>query len=642
MKKLSIICAFALVFGFMLCPVQAQDLTMDFDGDGVGDTAWNLDPSSGTETVTVDIYVDNWDTGGWPTEPVFGAKMFLTIDNPSAVQLNSCTPYDTANGGIWDPAFSVNTAVDANTQQLEVAIFTCNPITDKLKLFSCELQCIAEEDASGPNIHLDADPGAAGTSGLAGAITPGGAACGAPHGETAGPADVELDQMPPPCQINITPDPVTIAAGASQAFDDGDSGSCIAPDQTWTTDCVNGSIDPGTGVFTADICYGADEVCTVSVSDAANSAACGVPGADCTADVTIDCQDLCLLEIYVGGYPVPPCNTFSKPGRRGLALTCGDTVQFDYCTDCDESQPGQETPCPEWSMAVDSGVPPAGTNLDADGLLTIGPDCTDLEAAAVLAITVTDTCQSVTLSDTVYVTIGEVLLSIDSINTVPGSDGVVVTLNMKNQDHAVKGIQTDIADADNYLSCTSCVADPDRAPEFMCSANEVGDVCRVVLISTNPAGLIEEGDGAVLTINYDVASGIDVECIVIEPTESKVSDRFGDQLCVCEESGEVCFFICGDLYPRECEPDMPLCGDGVVDIFDILEAIDIVLGVVDGSLCQLARADVPTGTPPYCGCIGDEICQTDGIVDIFDVLVIIDMALGKPNCCDYCATGAIY
>jgi hypothetical protein len=97
--------------------------------------------------------------------------------------------------------------------------------------------------------------------------------------------------------------------------------------------------------------------------------------------------------------------------------------------------------------------------------------------------------------------------------------------------------------------------------------------------------------------------------------------------------GDVCD-ICGDVYPRESEPEIPTCGDGVVDIFDLLEEIDFALGKEVPSACQLPRADVPTGTPPNC-------TDPDTDVDIFDILVIINMALGKPNCCDYYYFGEI-
>ena len=87
---------------------------------------------------------------------------------------------------------------------------------------------------------------------------------------------------------------------------------------------------------------------------------------------------------------------------------------------------------------------------------------------------------------------------------------------------------------------------------------------------------------------------------------------------------------------------IPNCGDGVIDISDIVAEVDSILGIIEPSDCQLTRADVPIGTLPHCGCVDDAVCLTDGTVDIFDLLVIIDAALGKANCCDYCATGQIY
>ena len=340
---------------------------------------------------------------------------------------------------------------------------------------------------------------------------------------------------------------------------------------------------------------------------------------------------------------MPPLNTYSMPGRRGLALTCGDTVQFDDCSTCDPGGIGVEVPCPEWSITVLSGTAPAGTAIDpATGLLTIGPDCTGLDAPAEIEVTVEDPCNSC-LPDSVVVVVGEVVLAVSDLTTAPGGEGVQVAVTMSNPDHRVKAIQTDIADQDNYLTCTGCAPDPDRALEYICSANDLGDTCRVVMTSTNPSGMIEEGKGVVFTVDYAVSDAAPSDdCIDITPTDSKVSDQFGCPLCVCEETGEICFKVCGDIYPRECLPEMPNCGDGVIDIFDILEEIDFILSVVIPSDCQETRADVPIGTPPYCGCIGDEVCLTDGVVDIFDVLVIIDATLGKANCCDYCATGQIY
>ncbi len=45
----------------------------------------------------------------------------------------------------------------------------------------------------------------------------------------------------------------------------------------------------------------------------------------------------------------------------------------------------------------------------------------------------------------------------------------------------------------------------------------------------------------------------------------------------------------------------PPCGDGVIDLFDILEMVDIILGLVEPTPCQVDNGDVPNGMPPYCG-----------------------------------------
>ena len=508
MNKLSIICAFALVFGFMLCPVQAADLTMDFDGDGVGDTAWNLDPSTGLETVTVDVYADNWDYVG---EPVFGVKMFLTIDNPTKVQLNSATPYDTANGGIWDPAFSLVLDQGGGVWQLEVADFNCEDITDKLKLFTLELQCIGQEDVSSPNIHLDAIT-------PAGALTPGGPACGGPHPEDAVSANVELDQMPPACTLTIIPDPTTVISEQTRTFSVNATESCTTPPQyEYSDDCVNGSVDPATGVFTATTLLGSDENCSVSVTDEANTGACSTPGSDCNADLTITKAADCRIDIKVVEPPVK-----IKPGDINLQVPVG----------------------------------------------------------------------------------------------------------MKNPSDEVVAIETLLLDEADSLICTGCIPDPVRASDFICLAFEQTDMenygrCKVIMVPLS-GGVILEGDGAVLTVDYQVVEPID-GCIDLEFRDTLIADINQDPVKVCEieeTDDDICSIRCGDVYPRED------CGDGVINIFDILDEIDFVLGILEPSDCQALQANVPTSLPPLCDDPDDEI-------NIFDVLVLIDLALGKSNCCDY-------
>ena len=92
---------------------------------------------------------------------------------------------------------------------------------------------------------------------------------------------------------------------------------------------------------------------------------------------------------------------------------------------------------------------------------------------------------------------------------------------------------------------------------------------------------------------------------------------------------------CGDLYPDESYPGAMDCGDGATDIFDILEGVALALGEKTPDACQTERANVPTGTPPYC-------VAPDEAINVLDIMVIIDMALDRPDCCSYYYLGEFY
>jgi hypothetical protein len=206
--------------------------------------------------------------------------------------------------------------------------------------------------------------------------------------------------------------------------------------------------------------------------------------------------------------------------------------------------------------------------------------------------------------------------------------------------------------AKDNMACTACFVNEDRTPEYICSAHEITDpedsaygCCRVVLFNTEPDDLIQQGDGAVALIKYDIFGDLtSKDCIPLWPYNIKVADQYNEALCAVPKQGELCFYICGDVYPQDCY-ECASCGDGTVDIFDMLEAIDIVLGIQMATPCQMLHGDVPIGIPPYCGDpsgVNPPNCGTDGVIDIFDALVIIDKALSKMNCCDYCMYGEIY
>jgi hypothetical protein len=287
--------------------------------------------------------------------------------------------------------------------------------------------------------------------------------------------------------------------------------------------------------------------------------------------------------------------------------------------------------------------------------MIVGNICDELDKSVTATVTVTDTCKNG--SDSVEIEIGQIIVDIGETTIQPNTESAALDINLINPEHSVRAITLDIKECDtaypaDNLVCTECVIDPDRALQFTCSANEQADgSCRVVLYATNPAALIAEGRGTIAQVLYSAGPEVepcgDAACIDLCAVNIKISDQFNEELCPCTNPGEVCFRTCGDIYPQDCLGGncgaVNCCGDGVIDLFDLLEAVDIILNLQTATVCQIGNGDVPNGMPPYCGNpSGTPNCETDGDIDIFDVLVMIDKALGKMNCCDYCLFGEIF
>ncbi len=420
----------------------------------------------------------------------------------------------------------------------------------------------------------------------------------------------------------------------------------------YSTDCGGGTIDPDTGVFTVPA-GAADETCTVTATDTANTNIN-------TGDVVV-----CTLPIRILAFvPLPECAVqialgrscpgeaiddpaFNRPGRRGLAATCGESIDFTVCSDCPDFDPA----CLVWDVPAE-----LGTIVQIDECcwrLTVGSICEQLDKFVTFAVTVTDTCHG-DIADRVEIDLGKVIVDIGETTVQPNIESVTVDINLTNLDHSVRAVSLDVAacDGEDNLVCTQCIIDPDRTLYFNCSAHEQADgSCRVVLYTTNPSALITEGRGTIAQIVYTAGPELETcggdACIDLCPVNISVLDQFNEDLCPCPSPGEVCFRTCGDIYPQDCIGGTcgaaTCCGDGVIDLFDILEAVDIMLNLQTATLCQIGNGDVPNGMPPYCGNPpGTPNCDTDGDIDIFDLLVIIDKALGRMNCCDYCSFGRIY
>jgi hypothetical protein len=353
----------------------------------------------------------------------------------------------------------------------------------------------------------------------------------------------------------------------------------------------------------------------------------------------------CTGNIYKGGtcdlgLPIDD-PAYNRPGRRGLALTCEDIVDFCVCTDCGN----HGAACLIWTIDPADPYLSISAISTSSARLTVGESCDELEDIREYTVTVTDTCNGWT--DSVVVELGRVAIDVPDVSIQKGGNAYTVPVTLVNRYSDVRALGADICECeggDDKMACAGCTVDPARALAFSCAVAERDDgCCSVIMFATNPAALIFRGAGPVVNVIYEPTEQFD-GCSCLRPVNRQVADRFNEALSACQSPGEICFTSCGDIYPRDCTgPNCAPCGDNAVDLYDVLEAIDIILGFSTPTDCQIDHGDVPNGLPPYCGDpAGTPDCGSDGDIDILDALVIIDMAQGRSNCCDYCQFRRIF
>ena len=147
----------------------------------------------------------------------------------------------------------------------------------------------------------------------------------------------------------------------------------------------------------------------------------------------------------------------------------------------------------------------------------------------------------------------EVTLTIGDGTGYPGSSGQVV-VSLDNQNDKVRGVELDVCDVDDYLSCTICEA-AERTSGFECIVNELGPedsqidpsrygCCNVTIFSFG-GDLIDEGNGTIFTLTFDISEDApSEECRDLTAEGLKVANKDGDPFPPSEivaESGEVCF-----------------------------------------------------------------------------------------------------
>jgi hypothetical protein len=264
-----------------------------------------------------------------------------------------------------------------------------------------------------------------------------------------------------------------------------------------------------------------------------------------------------------------------------------------------------------------------------------------------------DEAQEICINQTTTTTVipggADVVLQQKDVFYNPNEEGGVTVkkkICLDNPNDLVGGIQFDECEYDasgSPIDCMECINCEltERTTMFDCVVLELPNgCCRVIMFCKNPGCAINPGICDIVTIVFktfplsEECPGTD--CMTLIPENIIASDYNGYQLTAEGLPGEVCPFVCGDV----CPPDNPSatgwdCGDGVVDIYDIMCEVDFALTAATPDDCQARRADVPTGTPPWC-------TEPDGSINILDIMVLIDMALNRQDCCSFYYQGVIY
>jgi hypothetical protein len=144
-----------------------------------------------------------------------------------------------------------------------------------------------------------------------------------------------------------------------------------------------------------------------------------------------------------------------------------------------------------------------------------------------------------------------------------------------------------------------------RTAGFTCSASETGDGRIVLSLDGQGSACINPGAGAIARVClHDAAPVCPVVSLVsLNASDVTATDCAAQPLAICPQSGGIICEVLGD-----CAVD-----NGVIDIFDVLNTIDIILQKV-----------APTSVETI---VCDDNC--DGVINIFDVLQEIDAILGR-------------
>jgi hypothetical protein len=153
---------------------------------------------------------------------------------------------------------------------------------------------------------------------------------------------------------------------------------------------------------------------------------------------------------------------------------------------------------------------------------------------------------------------GGVTLTIVNTEGYRGSHQNLIDVSLDNPDQGIRGIQLEICDEDNFLSCNGCAV-ADRIAGFTCASNENKEGCYELLLFSF-SEIIEPGTGHIFSFTCDVAEDAPgKQCRKLTPEKIEVADENKQSLAVSVNSGGFCFDDCGAA--EDCDAGLWCYGD---------------------------------------------------------------------------------
>ena len=203
-----------------------------------------------------------------------------------------------------------------------------------------------------------------------------------------------------------------------------------------------------------------------------------------------------------------------------------------------------------------------------------------------------------------YTIESETILAVQDSYGAPGSTGNV-SVNLENAED-IAGAQFTLTDVPDNLTATA-VNTTSRTSGFTADFNENDTGALTVILYSPDGNLVQPGDGPIVEISYNISSeAMPGENSQLQLSQVLLSDSDGVSIPVVPQNG--------NFYFNASKGDVN--GDGVVDILDLIRAINIILGILpEPTEHELYAADF----------------NSDENVDVLDIVQIVNYILDNPQ-----------